>query len=196
MIITIDGPSGTGKTSTARILASCLNCGKLRSSGDPCGQCQCCRDTLAGKSWDVKEIDCAVFGGVDSIRDLANKAWFSPVIGKRKAYIFDESHMLTMSAWSALLRLLEEPPPHLVVILCTTEDIINSKKIPETIISRCELFPFKKLKVVDIKRKLLMIANAEDNGLDLKKIETIAKISGGNMRMAENFLEQAMTAAR
>lgn len=185
------GASGTGKTTTARILASCLNCYNLNGIGEPCGECQSCKAISQDRSWDVLEIDGARYRGIDEIKDLAYKAFFSP-IGNRKVYIIDECHQLTEPAWNGLLKLLEEPPAHLVIILCTTEFC----KIPDTVTSRCELFPFKKLKLEDIKGKIRSIAQAEKIELDPKHAEFIAQTSGGNMRKAENLLEQCIVGSK
>ena len=181
------GASETGKTTTARILASCLNCYSLDGTGEPCGQCQSCKAILGSKSWDVIELDGARFRGIDDIKDLAYKAFFSP-IGAKKVYIIDECHQLTEPAWNGLLKLLEEPPEHLVLILCTTE----FTKIPDTVSSRCQLYPFHKLKAQDIKSKLEMIAKVKGVELDGKHAEFIAQSSGGNMRKGENLLEQCL----
>jgi len=184
------GASGTGKTTTARILASCLNCANLDGIGEPCGECQSCKAIRQRKSWDVLEIDGARFRGIDDIKDLAYKAFFSP-IGNKKVYIIDECHQLTEPAWNGMLKLLEEPPKHLVIILCTTD----ITKIPDTVTSRCELFPFKKLKQEDIKGKILSEAGMEKIELAPKHAEFIAQTSGGNMRKAENLLEQCIAVA-
>jgi len=181
------GCSGTGKTTMARLLASCLNCYNLNGVGEPCGECQSCKAIQAGRSWDTIELDGARFRGIDDIKSLVYKASFSP-IGNKKVYIIDECHQLTEPAWNSLLKLLEEPPDHLVTILCTTE----FTKIPETVSSRCELFIFKKLKAEDIKIKIERIAETEGIELDPKHAEFIAQSSGGNMRKGENLLEQCL----
>ena len=113
-----------------------LNCESLDSNGEPCGKCQSCEAVIEGRHWDVLEIDGARFRGIDDIKDLCYKAYFSPM-GKKKVYIIDECHQLTEPAWAALLKLIEEPPPHLVIILCTTA----RDKVPDTIASRCQLIP-------------------------------------------------------
>ncbi len=188
------GASGTGKTTTARILASCLNCYSLDGTGEPCGKCQSCKAILEGRSWDIIEVDGARFRGIDDIKDLAYKAYFSP-IGNKKVYIIDEAHQITEAGFNAMLKLLEEPPKHLVVILCTTNGL-GDGKIPETVVSRCELFPFKKLKTGDIRGKVEMIAKAEGIELDTKHAEFIAQTSGGNCRKAENLLEQCVVGTK
>jgi len=183
------GASGTGKTTTARILAACLNCYNLNGIGEPCGECQSCRAIERLQSWDVLELDGARFRGIDDIKDLCYKAHFAP-IGNRKVYIIDECQMLTEPAWNGLLKLLEEPPPHLVIILCTTD----FTKIPDTVSSRCQLLPFKKLKAEDISHKVGMIASIEGIELDPKHLAFIAQAAGGNMRSAENMMEQCVVA--
>jgi len=179
------GASGTGKTTTARILAMCLNCQSLNGNGEPCGKCQSCEAIKAGSHWDVIEVDGARFRGIDDIKDLAYRAYLAP-LGNRKVYIIDECHMLTELAWNGMLKLLEEPPPHLAVILCTTQ----FEKIPDTISSRCQLYPFTGLKPENVTQKLEHIC--QDKGItpDPRHIQFIVEKAGGNMRSAENTLEQ------
>ena len=179
------GASGTGKTTTARILAMCLNCQSLNGDGEPCGKCQSCEAVIRNSHWDVIEIDGARFRGIDDIKDLAYRAYLAP-LGNRKVYIIDECHMLTEPAWNGMLKLLEEPPPHLAVILCTT----HCEKIPDTILSRCQLYPFTKLKPENVTQKLEHIC--QDKGItpDPKHIQFIVEKARGNMRSAENTLEQ------
>ena len=178
----LHGPSGTGKTTTARILAAALNCTSMNGSGEPCGVCQSCRLTIKGAHWDVLEIDAARYRGIEEIKDLIYKAQFAPMGGGFKIYILDECHALTADAWNALLKMLEEPPPNVVFILCTT----NFTKIPETVQSRCHVFEFKQLPDDAMEAKLLKLKP------DLPK-ELLARIrvgAAGNMRFAENMLEQ------
>jgi len=179
------GASGTGKTTTARILAMCLNCYSLNGDGEPCGNCQSCEAIKAGSHWDVLEVDGARFRGIDDVKELAFRAYLAPM-GNRKVYIIDECHMLTEPAWNGMLKLLEEPPPHLVLILCTT----HFEKIPDTITSRCQLYPFTKLTPDQIKRKLEFICQSVGITPDPKHIQFIVEKAGGNMRSAENTLEQ------
>ena len=179
------GASGTGKTTTARLLAMCLNCYSAGKRDEPCGQCDNCRTIRAGCNWDVIEIDAGRFRGIDDIRELAYRAYFSP-IGNKKVYILDEAHQITGEGFNAMLKLLEEPPPHLVIMLCTTQ----FEKIPETIQSRCQLYPFARLEPEDIKKKLEFISQDMGMTLNPKDIQSIAENSRGNMRSAENVLEQ------
>lgn len=179
------GASGTGKTTTARILAMCLNCYSLNGDGEPCGKCQSCKAVIEGRHWDIFEIDGARFRGIDDVKELAYKAYLAPT-GNYKVYIIDECHQLTEPAWNGMLKLLEEPPPHLVIILCTT----HFEKIPDTISSRCQLYPFTKLKTDDIRQKLEHICRNIGITLDPKHIEFIVESSNGNLRSAENILEQ------
>lgn len=179
------GPSGTGKTTTARILASVLNCQNHNGTGEPCGECQSCRTIFKQENWDVKEIDGARFRGIGDIRNLLDTIYLYP-FGKHKIVIFDEVQMLTSEAWSSLLKSIEEPPPYLVWIFCTTD----IRSIPETVKSRCCLFPFTQLKSPDIKRKLDLIIAREGIMIDNKNLLWAIESSAGNMRSAENYLEQ------
>jgi len=179
------GSSGTGKTTTARILAICLNCPNLNGDGEPCQSCQSCQAVVAGSHWDVIEVDGARFRGIDDMKELTYRAYLSPM-GNRKVYIIDECHMLTEPAWNGMLKLLEEPPPHLVIILCTAQ----FQKIPDTITSRCQLYPFTKLKAEEMKQKLGLICHSIGIDPDPKHIQFIVESSKGNMRSAENTLEQ------
>lgn len=179
------GASGTGKTSTARILSMALNCECMNGTGEPCGECPSCKAIKEGRHWDTLEVDGARFRGIDDVKDLCYKAYFAP-FGNRKVYIIDECHMLTEPAFNGLLKLLEEPPPHLVIILCTT----HFEKIPDTITSRCQLYPFTKLKAQDIIKKLAFICQREGLTPDPKHLQFIAESACGNMRSAENTLEQ------
>ena len=185
------GASGTGKTTTARVLASCLNCYSPDPDGEPCGKCWSCEAIARGQHWDCIEIDGARFRGIDDVRDLAYKAYLSPM-GKKKVYVIDECHALTEQAWNGMLKLLEEPPPHLVLILCTTD----FKKIPETIASRCELFPFTKLKPEVVKQKLERICKLLGIQPDQGHMKFVADSSDGNLRKAENMLEQIVQLGR
>jgi DNA polymerase-3 subunit gamma/tau len=196
-------PSGSGKTSTARVLAMTLNCDNMNGTGEPCGVCDNCRTIQAGHHWDTIEIDAATHRGIEDIKDLCYKANYSP-IGKHKVYIIDECQTLTTEAFNALLRLLEEPPPYLVVIMCTTDYMTTYRdqatgeirptgqfsKIPDTITARCQLYPFQKLSDNIIKCKLSRICNSMGLTPDEHAFNNICGSSFGNMRRAENTLEQ------
>lgn len=185
------GPSGTGKTTTARILAMVVNCENLQD-GEPCCQCHSCQSIQKGSHWDVQEIDGARFRGIDDVKELVYRAFLFPFVGKYKVYIIDECHMLTEPAWNGLLKLLEEPPPHLVIILCTT----NKDKIPVTAISRCQLYPFHILDRDSICTKIDRILVAEKTELKASDKAFITELACGNMRQAENALEQSIVMVR
>ncbi len=184
------GASGTGKTTTARILAATLNCTNLNGTGEPCGVCPSCRNTQDGNHWDVLEIDGARFSGVGDCRELAYKLALCPY-GNRKIVILDECHRLSPAAWDSLLKIIEEPPPHLIFILCSTE----VDKIPVTIQSRCQLFEFRPLTVTDIRGKLEAIVREWGLSVEGDGLNTIATWAMGNMRQAENRLEQVIVCA-
>ncbi len=151
------GPRGTGKTSTARIFAKALNCTNLQN-GNPCNECDSCVIINTNKTLDVVEIDAASHTQVDNIREeIIDKAPYPPAQLKKKVYIIDEVHMLSKSAFNALLKIMEEPPAYLVFILATTE----IHKVPETIISRCQVFTLKKIPVIDLAKHLTMICQKE-----------------------------------
>lgn len=180
------GPRGTGKTSTAKIIAACLNC----ASGvtvTPCGDCECCRKIKAGYFLDVLEIDAASNRGIDEIRDLREKVKFLPTEGRYKVYIIDEVHMLTTEAFNALLKTLEEPPEHVVFILATTEQY----KIPATIISRCQCFDFKPVALPEMTKSLADVAAKEGFKIDAVSLHLLARSAQGGMRDALGLLDQA-----
>ena len=177
------GPRGTGKTTTAKIMAKMVNCEHL--CGDsPCNECPSCLSVASGS--DIIEIDAASNNGVDEIRDLREKANLVPSVCKYKVYIIDEVHMLTTQAFNALLKTLEEPPKHVIFILATTEYY----KIPLTITSRCQKFQFNKIDNDDIVKRLREIADLEKIEITDDALYEIAKISDGGMRDSINFLDQ------
>jgi len=179
------GPRGVGKTTTARILAKALNC-KSGPTSDPCGKCPSCLDVADGSSIDVSEIDGASNTGVDNIRDLREKVRYAPSSGRYKVYIIDEAHMLSTSAFNALLKTLEEPPPHVVFVLATTEP----KKIPPTVLSRCQHLPFSRMSGHKIKERLKTIAETEGIKISSAPLEMVARAADGSMRDALTLLDQ------
>ncbi len=180
------GPRGTGKTSLARIIAKSLNCTNLEEGIEPCDQCESCQAILKGRLVDLIEIDAASNRGIDEIRELREKILFAPTQGKVKIYIIDEVHMLTKEAFNALLKTLEEPPEHAYFILATTE----VHKIPETIISRCQHFNFKRITQSDIVKRLQEISESENVQAESDALELIAKMSSGGLRDAIGLFEQ------
>lgn len=180
------GPRGTGKTSSARLIAKVLNCEKKSAEGEPCDTCDLCKTIAEGNLIDVMEIDAASNRGIDEIRDLKEKIKFAPTRAKTKVYIIDEIHMLTKEAFNALLKTLEEPPENVYFILCTTE----IHKIPETIISRCQRFDFKRIDVRTIMTRLSFIAQNEGVQAEDAAIELIARHVEGGLRDAIGLLEQ------
>ena len=178
------GSRGTGKTSCAKILAKAVNCEHLTAAG-PCGECASCRAIDAGAATDVLEMDAASNNGVDDIRDIRDEVIYTPSELKYRVYIIDEVHMLSQSAFNALLKTLEEPPAHVVFILATTE----LQKLPATIISRCQRFDFRRISTADLVARLHLIARAEGIDLDEEAARLIARQAQGGMRDAVSLLE-------
>jgi DNA polymerase III subunit gamma/tau len=186
------GSRGTGKTSAARLLAKALNCtGRARSSAEPCNACQSCLEMTAGSALDLIEIDAASNRGIDEIRDLREKVNLAPARGPFKVYIIDEAHMLTEPAFNALLKTLEEPPAHVVFILCTTD----AQKIPLTVIGRCQQFVFRRHSEEQITSRLTHIAQSEKVSVDPDAMMLIARTAQGSMRDAVGLLDQLVPLA-
>ncbi len=181
------GTRGVGKTTTARILARVLNCEKGPTI-DPCGTCSFCREITEGHCIDVQEIDGASNNGVAEVRDLIDNVQYATSSARYKVYIIDEVHMLSKSAFNALLKTLEEPPPRVIFIFATTELI----KIPETILSRCQCFEFKPLSNAQITKQLELICGQEGIQIDEKGLVEISKIGAGSMRDAQSLLDQVI----
>lgn len=187
------GPRGVGKTTTARILAKALNCEK-GPRPQPCNSCASCNEITQGSSLDILEIDGASNRGIDEIRNLRENVKFAPAKGAFKVYIIDEVHMLTPEAFNALLKILEEPPPHVKFIFATTQ----AHKVPPTVISRCQRFDFRRLSAKDILANLKGIAHKENLDVNDDALMLIAKYSDGSMRDGQVMLDQiiAFTEAR
>ena len=179
------GPRGTGKTSSARILAKSLNC-EQGPTPDPCQVCSQCRAITAGSSLDVIEIDAASHTGVDNIRELIERAQFAPVSSRYKVYVIDECHMLSNAAFNALLKTLEEPPPRVVFVLATTDP----QRVLPTIVSRCQRFDFRRIPLDDMVAHLGKIAAQEGIPITAEALQLVAQIAQGGLRDAERLLDQ------
>ena len=184
------GSRGTGKTTCARILAKAVNCRNMKD-GNPCLECDICRDADSGALTDIVEIDAASNNGVDNIRDLRDGAVYTPERGAYKIYIIDEVHMLSQGAFNALLKIMEEPPPYVKFILATTE----IHKVPATIASRCQRYDFRRIKAEDIASRLKYIAGQEELDLTDDGAAMIAKLADGGMRDAVSLLDQCSACA-
>ena len=183
------GSRGTGKTSCAKILAKAVNCLDPQD-GNPCNRCEACRAIDSGSCMDVLEIDAASNNGVDNVRDLRDDAIYSPSQVKKRVYIIDEVHMLSISAFNALLKIIEEPPEHLLFILATTE----LHKVPATILSRCQRFSFRRISQEDIAARLQFVAYQENIDLDDSAARVLARMADGGMRDAMSLLDQCASA--
>lgn len=182
------GPRGTGKTTTGRLLGKALNCTN-RVNGEACNECESCQAFLAGRAMDLIELDAASNRGIEEMRNLRDKIGFAPGAGDYKVYLIDEVHMLTEAAFNALLKTLEEPPPHVVFILATTE----AHKVPATIASRCQRFDFRRIPMNGALKRLQHICEAEGFVVDQDALEMIVRSSTGSLRDAINLLDQLVT---
>ena len=183
------GSRGTGKTSCAKILAKAVNC-LHPDNGNPCNCCEACRSIDSGSCMDVLEIDAASNNGVDNVRDLRDDAIYTPSQVKMRVYIIDEVHMLSISAFNALLKIIEEPPEHLLFILATTE----LHKVPATILSRCQRFSFRRISQEDIAARLQYVAYQENIDLDDGAARVLARLADGGMRDGLSLLDQCASA--
>lgn len=185
------GPRGTGKTSTAKLIGKAVNCLLPSQDGEPCNECDNCQAVIEGTMNDIVEIDAASNNGVDEIRNIREQVHFSPSQGKYKVYIIDEVHMLSMGAFNALLKTLEEPPAHIIFILATTEP----HKIPLTIISRCQRFDFRRISPAAIVERMKYIVKDQNLQVDDEALQLIASIAQGGMRDALSLLDQSISYA-
>ncbi|OHA49195.1 MAG: DNA polymerase III, subunit gamma and tau [Candidatus Terrybacteria bacterium RIFCSPHIGHO2_01_FULL_58_15] len=182
------GPRGTGKTTVARLLAKSVNCERGAADGDACNACIQCQAFLASNHPDLVEVDAASNRGVDEIRQLREGARVTPLQAQRKVYVIDEAHMLTQPAVNALLKILEEPPQHVIFVLATTD----VEKLPVTILSRCQRFDFRLLTIPEITGRLQSLAAAEHAAIDADAIDLLAQAADGSVRDGESLLEQVL----
>ena len=189
------GLRGVGKTTAARVFAKAVNCLKmmedaeyLQNVTEPCGECESCRDFDSGTSFNIAEFDAASNNSVDDIRTLRENVRYGPQKGKYRVYIIDEVHMLSIAAFNAFLKTLEEPPPHAIFIFATTE----LHKIPATIASRCQRFNFKRIPLEDIQSQLQLICDAEHITVDADALQLIGRKAQGSMRDAQSILDQVI----
>ncbi len=181
------GSRGTGKTTCAKILSMAVNC-EHPIDGNPCMECDSCKSILDGTNMDIQEIDAASNNGVDNIRQLREEAFFLPTQSKYRVYIIDETHMLSQAAFNALLKIMEEPPQHVIFIMATTE----IQKVPATILSRCQRFDFNRIRTADIISRLKMIADAEHFTITNEAAAMIARLADGGMRDALSLTDQCI----
>ncbi len=182
------GPMGTGKTSLARIIAKSLNCDRGPTT-EPCGACEACQAISLGKDVDVIEIDGASNRKIENARNIIESVKYPPLKRRFKIYIIDEVHMFTLEAFNALLKTIEEPPPYVKFIFATTA----IEKVPDTILSRCQILHLKKIPEIEIFKKLMFIAKSEDIKIDEDAISLIAFASNGSLRVAEGFLDRCIS---
>ncbi len=182
------GTRGTGKTTVAKLFAKAVNCESPLSDGSPCNECETCKAISQGSSMNVIEIDAASNNGVDNIREIREQVQYSPASGKYKIYIIDEVHMLSIGAFNALLKTLEEPPSYVIFILATTE----AHKIPITILSRCQRYDFRRISLEVIADRLMDLVNREGIAAEEKAVQYIAKVADGSMRDGLSLLDQCI----
>lgn len=179
------GPRGTGKTSLARILYRAANCEALQE-GEPCGRCRLCVAAAEGRALDLVEVDAASNRGIDDVRQLRERVAYAPAEGRYRVYIIDEAHELTAPAWDALLKTLEEPPPHTIFVLATTE----AHRVPPTIVSRCQRFDLRRLSLAEIRGQLERVAEREGIQVEPAALDTVARLARGGLRDALSLLDQ------